>query len=455
MRKPPGREILSVTEISDRIVRLLEKNFGDVWIKGEVSVFVKHSSGHWYFSLKDENSVIRAVMFRNRNACLRYTPENGAEVLVRGRVSAYGPRSAYQIIAEWIEPAGVGALHLRFEKLKERLEKEGLFDPERKRTLPSPLRRIAIITSISGAALQDMLRVLGDRDPGIEVLLIPAPVQGEGAADKLARAVRTANRASVARQPGRRPVEALIIGRGGGSLEDLWAFNQEVLARAIYESELPVISAVGHETDFTMADFTADVRAATPTAAAQMVSAGRAERIQRVDYVRRRLKAEMQKRLDNAARELGHASAMMRDPLRVVMDRIMRVDELDARAGRAVTGAIRTEQRRLAADARALYMQDPRTVHRRQRERLYHAGARLAAGAWSRLQRAETRMAAAAAGLEALSPAATLQRGFSIALDSKGAVIREARKVSVGEEIELVLHKGRLEAETTKVTPEE
>ena len=455
MKRPGKREVLSVSEISGKILSTLERAFPDVWVKGEIGDMTMHSSGHWYFTMKDDKANLRAVMFKNSNRLVRFRPEEGMEVLVRGRISAYTARGIYQLYADWMEPLGVGALYAEFERLKKRLEQEGLFDIERKRAIPSPLKRVAIITSAAGAALQDMLRILRERDPGIEVLIVPSRVQGEGAADELALAMEIANMPEVAKPKGGRPIEAIIIGRGGGSIEDLWAFNEEVLARAIYKSKLPVISAVGHETDFSISDFVSDLRAATPTAAAEIVAAGRAERLQRLSHARTRMVAAMERMIEDAVYDLDNLSRTLRGPARELADYTIRVDELHSRMQRAMKKGLADRQSRLAATARALRSQDPRRRYEMQEQRLSALSGRLIAGARSRVDTAGHRLANADARLETLSPRATLSRGFAIALDKGGNALKNADRVKTGDDLELVLHKGKLDTKVTKVRENE
>ncbi len=455
MRRPGERRVLSVSEVSDRVKDLLETGLGDVWVQGEVSSLVRHSSGHWYFSLKDERSNISAVMFKFQNAYLRFRPEEGMEVLCRGKVTAYAPRSSYQIKVEWMEPVGLGALHVEFERLKNKLSDEGLFDQARKRPVPSPLRRIAIITSDRGAALFDMLRVLAERDPGIEVLLVPSPVQGEGAAERLAAALETANLPEVAAPARGRPLEAVILARGGGSLEDLWAFNEEVLARAIFVSRLPVVSAVGHEIDFTIADFVADVRAATPTAAAELVSRGRAERIQRLDHAEHRMVRAMAAAVDERRAELKSLARALTDPGRRIREREERLNELAGRAWRAWNARMSSEGERLVYLGRALRSADPRKSYLVKMDRLAALEHRLARAGVSSLAERFHRIESAAGRLMTLSPRATLERGYAIARDREGRVLKSAEGAAKGDELEVLLCRGSLDCEVTAINPEE
>jgi exodeoxyribonuclease VII large subunit len=262
------RKVFTVFEITSEIKRSLER-FGLIWIQGEISNFKHHSSGHMYFTLKDKRAQLKAACFRSNNCYLKFRPEDGLEVVVRGRLSVYEPRGDYQMVVEYMEPVGLGSLQLAFDQLKEKLRREGLFEEDRKKPLPLLPRKIGIVTSPTGAAIRDMLRILKRRNASLHVLIYPARVQGTGAVEEIIRGVRYFN--------SRHDIDVIIVGRGGGSLEDLWAFNQEVVARAIFKSEIPVISAVGHEVDFTITDFVADVRAPTPSAAAELVSGARGD----------------------------------------------------------------------------------------------------------------------------------------------------------------------------------
>ncbi len=455
MRPPPGRRVYTVSEVTGMVVELLEKSLPQVWVQGEVSGFKPHSSGHWYFGLKDKDAYIRAVMFKSQNMYLGFTPGEGDSVLCRGRVTAYPPRSTYQVVVEWMEPSGIGALYLEFERLKTKLSSEGLFDPENKRPLPSPVRSIAIITSLAGAALHDMLAVLQEQDPAIQVLIIPASVQGEGAEKELAAALALANRPGVKNAPGRRPLQAIIIGRGGGSIEDLWAFNREELARAVHSSKIAVISAVGHEVDYTICDFAADLRAPTPTAAAEMVASGRAERMQGLAGAAWRLENAMKQRIESGRMNLMHAIKGLRDPGRLIMERSIRLDELTERVVRAMHGLLLASGRRVDYLERTMRARDPRAVLLHESSALDGLKKRLSAAGRTRLAGSSQRVEALGAHLFALSPRATLARGYSIARHKEAGILREAGSVKRGDEVEVILYKGRLGCEVKETNPEE
>ena len=302
---------LTVTQLNRQVKRLLESNFDFIWVEGELSNFARPASGHWYFSLKDADCQVRCAMFRNRNQRVRQVPANGEAVRLRARVSLYEGRGEFQLIVEHLEPAGAGALQLAYEALKEKLRSEGLFEAGRKRPLPSFPSRIGVITSPSGAAIRDILSVFRRRYPGLESDVLPVPVQGAEAAPAICRALELANQWHAA---GSRYFDVLVVGRGGGSLEDLWAFNEESVARAIVASALPVVSAVGHEVDFTIADFVADARAATPSASAELLSPEALEWLAQFRALERQLARATQRRISDSAQVLNHLRRLLRHP---------------------------------------------------------------------------------------------------------------------------------------------
>jgi exodeoxyribonuclease VII large subunit len=388
------RHVYTVSALTAEVKAVLEDGFSAIWVEGEVSNFKHHTSGHMYFTLKDADAQVRAVMFRGSNRLLKFQPKDGLLVLVFGTVSLYERRGEYQINVEFMEPKGVGALQLAFEQLKAKLEADGLFDPMRKRPLPRLPRKIGIITSPTGAVIRDMLTIIGRRFPGLAILIHPVQVQGETAAGEVAAALAALGR--------RRDLDVLVVARGGGSLEDLWAFNEEVVARAIAASPIPVISAVGHETDVTIADFVADLRAPTPSAAAELVVA-------------------------------------QRDELR------LRVDELAARALAATENSLAVRRARVQMLGRHLGVLSPLAHLRRQAEFLRGLTRRL--HAWwglARVQRRE-RLKVLAEKLGALSPLAILARGYSIcwSLPSRH-IVKAAAEVQVGSEVAVRLHAGEL-----------
>ena len=342
--------VLSVSQINREIHSLLEGRFPLVWIQGEVSNFKAHSSGHFYFSLKDKKSQINAVMFRGFNSRLKFTPRDGQEVLIRGKVTVYQPRGNYQLFCEVMEPVGAGALQIAFEQLKKKLQGEGLFDREKKRPLPSFPKHIALVTSPTGAALRDMLNVLSRRFKGLQITLAPAIVQGDRAPASLVLALEKVNRL--------RDVDVVIVGRGGGSMEDLWGFNDEAVARAIAASKVPVISAVGHEVDFTIADFVADLRAPTPSAAAELVVKNASDLFETISASHKRLRYAMGHHLEHSRQQLDSFQKRLQDPRRTLQDLILKCDDLSLRLEKAAFRDLASRHQQLYSFQKRL--EDPR-----------------------------------------------------------------------------------------------
>ena len=398
------RQPLTVSQLTNSIRIALESRFASVWVEGEISNFKSHSSGHWYFTLKDSNAQLRAKCFRSTNARIRFRPTDGLHVRARGKLSLYAPRGEYELVVDALDPVGAGALRIAFEQLRDRLNAEGLFAKELKRPLPVFPRRVGIVTSPTGAAIRDILNVISRRTRTVHVLFSPARVQGDLAGPDIARAIRSINQYHErALAEGRTVdlVDVLIVGRGGGSTEDLWAFNQEEVARAIRKSVIPVISAVGHETDFTIADFVADFRAATPSAAAEIVAA-------REDQIC--------SSLDNLGRQLVRLTRYQVVNLRA------RVQE------QALSHAFHEVKSRLAT----------------ARRRYEAASSACDAALDEKLQDGRERLALAAASLDALSPLGVLQRGYAIAQDASGKLVRDAASVNLGDEVSVRLAKGKL-----------
>jgi len=439
----PERKIWSVSELTTRIRELLEKQFRDIWVEGEISNSREAQSGHLYFTLKDARAQVRCVCFKNQHRLLKFRPEDGLHVTVRGSVGVYEPRGEYQIYVEHIEPVGLGALQLAFEQLKKRLEAEGLFDPARKKPLPMLPRRIGLITSPRGAAVRDVLRILRRRFPNVHVLLFPVRVQGEGAAEEVVTALKFFNRKQLA--------DVLILARGGGSLEDLWAFNEEIVARAIAASSIPVVSGVGHETDFTIADFVADVRASTPSAAAEIVVRTRQEfdrhlkqvleqMTQRVRY----LLLEYRHRLQELGAHPGFQR--LRD---FVRDYRQLTDELTNRLGLALQTRLERARRRFTVAQTRIVSFDLRGRIAAFRMRLEQRAGDLRVRAERMLVAKRQRLERLTVQLDERSPLRVLERGYAIVYDVAGNVVRAAAQVATGDEIRVQVARGRLRAEVT------
>ena len=433
------RRPLSVSDLTARVKILIETQFNGVWVEGEVSNFRRHSSGHWYFTLKDEGAMLRCASFRMQNRLIRFTPEDGLSVRAHGRLSLYEARGEYQLLVEYLEPVGVGALQLAFEQLKRRLEAEGLFDLERKRPLPMLPRSIGVVTSPTGAAVRDMLRVLKRRNEAVSVIIAPARVQGEGAGQEIARAIELLN--------SREEVDVIIIGRGGGSIEDLWCFNEECVARAIYYSRAPVISAVGHETDFTIADFVSDLRASTPSAAAEMVTMARDEISARVSGLTEDLATTLRYRLLELRSQLSELETSRAfDEVRLrIQSTAQRFDDALYSMESAFRREIKKQRAKHSEVLLNLRDTDIRRAMAERRGKLGILKARLEASARAGLVRAGEDVSVAVGKLDSLSPLAVLARGYAIAFDEQGAVIKRATDVGKGERVRVRLSDGELD----------
>ncbi|HWP85186.1 MAG TPA: exodeoxyribonuclease VII large subunit [Terriglobia bacterium] len=448
-----SRQIYKVSELSRRIRERLEAEFADVWVEGEISNFRRAPSGHLYFTLKDAAAQIRCVCFRQQARYWKFQPADGLQVIARGRVSVYEPRGEYQLYVELLEPQGMGALQLAFEQLKQRLAAEGLFDPARKKPLPKLPRRIGIITSPRGAVIQDMIRILERRHKNLHLLLYPVRVQGEGAADEIVEALRFFHRPP----PQGIPVDVLIVARGGGSLEDLWAFNEEKLARAIAASTIPVISAVGHETDFTIADFVADLRAPTPSAAAELVIETQERLEQQIAGATEALRREMRYHLLRRRQDLTElASHRAFQELRTLVARLaQRHDELETQLADAARAFLLRTRRRWETPHAFLRHFDLRSRQERARLHWSRQHAALASAAHLLLAGKQRMLAPLAAKLENLSPRRILERGYAIVFDEAGAIVRSASQLAMGQKISAQLAAGRLEARIERLAPEE
>lgn len=461
MHASSQQQPLSISELNRRARQLLEVHLDQVWVVGEISNLTMHSSGHWYFSLKDSRAQLRCAMFRGDNSRLRFKPQHGMQVLVRGRVSLYEGRGDYQLIVEHMLVAGTGDLQAAFEQLKTKLAAEGLFDDVFKQSLPTLPRHVAIVSSPQAAALHDILTAFRRRNPNILLSIAPVAVQGAQAAPDIARALHALNQAEC--HP---PLDAIIIARGGGSLEDLWAFNEEIVARAIFASDIPIVSGVGHETDFSIADFVADVRAPTPTAAAELLSPPLADLRSQVDACQQRFTRQIRLRLQNGQRELDHLRKRLQHPSFLLRESQQQLDWLQQRLLRSLREQRQSQQRQLAHLTLRLHHCEPQTQLARLHARLLACQPRLVQAQQRTLEQRQStltplqqrlftsikpaltqpkqRLLQASKLLQAVSPLQTLERGYAIALDEKQQSITDANSVIVGSRIQIRLQRGQL-----------
>lgn len=438
---------LSVSELNHQARHLLESSFMQVWVEGELSGFSRPSSGHWYFSLKDRKCQVRCAMFRGLNQRIRTLPKEGDQVRIRGKVTLYENRGDFQIIVEHIEPAGLGALQQAFEELKRKLLAEGLFDNARKKPLPSLPKHIGVVTSPTGAAIHDILTVLARRCPAIPVTLYPTAVQGKAATADIVSAIERAQTHGV--------VDVLIIGRGGGSLEDLWCFNEEAVARAIAGCTIPTVSAVGHEVDVTIADFVADLRAPTPSAAAEKISPDQSDWLKQLREREFRFSNAMGLALKRLSTQLGHLTARLRDPRRELLEKAQRMDELELRLEKAIRQRLSTVTVRNDHLRQRLMMQSPGRQLSQSQDTLKRITERLLSVMQQGLRYRRESLEHAAQTLNVVSPLATLGRGYAIVRDGDGKIVREASAVSAGETISARVATGELTAKVTSVKTEE
>ncbi len=441
------QRILTVSDLTALVRDRLEEGFPDLWVEGEVSNLRTPSSGHVYFTLKDATSQIRAVLFRAGALRLRFSLKEGLQLVVRGRLTVYESRGEYQIVLDYLEPKGFGARQLALEQLKERLAREGLFDPSRKRPLPFLPRRVGIITSLTGAAIRDMLAVLRRRCPILGIVIAPVPVQGEDAAAQIAAAVRSLSASKL--------VDVMIVGRGGGSLEDLWCFNEEIVVRAIAASAVPVVSAVGHEIDVTLADFAADTRAPTPSAAAEMVAPVLDDLLGGLREASSRLKHSMRARLRGERQTCAAALRVLRTKPLPVEQAAQQLDELTGRLGSSLGDRLSAWERRAAACRHALESCSPKVRIRSALTLIPQLAKRIEQGLLAVLALKRHAVRSAASALDNLSPLAILGRGYSIVQTvPEGTVVKRAQDVSVGDEILARLADGRLLCDVRKILPD-
>ncbi|PSF04923.1 exodeoxyribonuclease VII large subunit [Marinobacter fuscus] len=429
---------LSVSELNHQARHLLESSFMQVWVEGELSSFSRPSSGHWYFSLKDQKSQVRCAMFRGANQRIRTLPKEGDQVRIRGKVTLYENRGDFQIVAEHMEPAGLGALQQAFEALKAKLQSEGLFDAASKKTIPPTPRHIGVVTSPTGAAIHDILTVLRRRCPAIPVTLYPTAVQGQAAAADIVQAIANAQSHGVA--------DVLIIGRGGGSLEDLWCFNEEAVARAIAQCTIATVSAVGHEVDVTIADFVADLRAPTPSAAAEKISPDQLAWARQLEDQKSRLGHASLRLLQRLQTQLNHLSSRLKDPRRDLQDKAQRMDELEMRLRQVITRRLQQGHQRADHLQQRMSAQSPARLLTAQDARIDNLRQRLALATRHRLKQTSDRLQSTVQTLNAVSPLATLGRGYAIIKNDQDQIVRDAGDLAEGDLIRAQLAHGQVTA---------
>jgi len=438
----PERKVYTVSELTTGIRSLLESAFTSVWVQGEISNYRPSHSGHLYFALKDRESQISCVMFKTQSRFLKFRPEDGLEVLVWGRVGVYGARGQYQLILDTMEPRGLGSLMLAYEQLKQKLQAEGLFDPTKKKSLPPFPRCIGLVTSPKGAAIRDMIRIISRRFPPTHILVSPSSVQGDKAPEEIVKALERLETAGDA--------EVIIIGRGGGSVEDLWAFNDERVVRAVASCAIPIVSAVGHETDFTLTDFAADLRASTPSAAAELVVRDKSDLVDGVRHLNARMKNAMQNQLIQLSRTVSETLKRMPDPRRRVEERRLHLDDLTSRLVRSVEKILevrRQEARLLSERLRPEFL---RNVLQRTLDECVQLSARLQRSMTMTLGQARNSGENLAKRLDSLSPLAVLARGYSITFREKtGTIVTDAGTVRKGDSLRIRLHKGDISCKVT------
>lgn len=437
--------IYSVSQLNQSVRQLLELQIGKIWLNAEISNFSQPASGHWYFTLKDEKAQLRAAMFRGQNIRVNFRPQNGQQVLVRATVTMYEPRGEYQLIIENMQPAGDGLLQQQFEILKQRLSAEGLFAQHYKQALPMPAKRLGVITSATGAALHDILNILKRRDPSLPVIIYPTAVQGEDAPRQIIRAIQLANH--------RQECDVLIVGRGGGSLEDLWAFNDERVARAIFASQLPIIAAVGHETDVTIADFVADLRAPTPSAAAELVSRNQQELLRLLLEQKQRLEMAMDYFMARKLRvfsQLQHKLQQQHPELRITRQHnyLIQLQQKLVNATQQYLQQINRQQYNLE---QRLILCDPRPQLQNCRQRYIQQQFQLKQLITQILSQYREKFSVSCSRLEAVSPLATLARGYSISESPNGQVLTKTQQIHIGETLKTRLQDGWLESKILSI----
>lgn len=443
---------LSVSELNRQVKRMLEVSYARVWVKGELSGLSKPRSGHWYFNLKDDKAQIRCAIFKGFNQKLKFQPKEGDLILAQAKVSLYEGRGDYQLIVESMEPAGLGQLQAAFEALKLKLSQEGLFNPEHKKPLPLMPKKAVVITSASGAVIHDIISVSQRRFPLMEIILIPVSVQGEKAAKEIANAIQFANDHALA--------EVLIVGRGGGSLEDLWSFNEEFVARAIFNSQIPVISAVGHQVDFTIADLVADYRAPTPSAAAEKITADQYELMQQIDLLERRLLYLLGQKLNSCADKLEHINKRLKHPGESLQEKKLNLAQLKQRLGQLTQNKLKFSKQELDTQAFALRQLNPLSKIERHQQTLKTLAKQLSEQQKHLLDKKQHQLSLLAQTLHTASPLATLGRGYAIinrgteSQASSTKVITSSKKVKAGDKITATLKDGNIHCTVDSTHPE-
>jgi len=433
----PFRYILTVSELTREIKDILEMQFADILVEGEISNFKVPPSGHIYFTLKDDFSQIRVVLFKNQARRLRFSPEDGLHVICRGRVSLYEKRGEYQLILEEMEPKGIGALQLAFLQLKERLEREGFFDPSRKRPIPMIPQKIGIVTSPTGAVIRDMLQIIERRFENVHLALYPVRVQGEGAASEIAKGIEYFNE--------QKEVDVIILARGGGSLEDLWAFNEEELARAIFYSQIPIVSAVGHETDYTISDFVADVRAPTPSAAAELVVKDKRDVKNTLQFLEVRLGSEVLQILQEGRTHLSHLNKRLKDPRKRIEEDFLKVDDLSNRFLFLTSWIVKTKREKHLHLYEGLFLRNPNQKVKNLRRFISETEKRLLQNIKHSIEIWRQKLQGRMGQLDSLSPLSILQRGYSITRKIPSLeILRDSNQVKEKDRVEVRLFRGTL-----------
>jgi len=445
------RQILTVSQLNRQTKNLLESNLPLIWIEGELSNFACPASGHWYFTLKDERAQVRCAMFKGRNQTVRLssnkgTPKNGDQVLLRCRVSLYEGRGEFQLISEHMEEAGLGALQRRFDELKARLSAEGLFKQEIKQELPEPPKHIGVITSPTGAAVHDIITVLKRRFPSIPVTIYPTLVQGEAAANEISKAIQLAN--------SRCDCDVLIVGRGGGSLEDLRPFNEEAVARAIYNSQIPIVSAVGHEVDFTIADFVADLRAPTPSAAAEILAPDGDELFTTFCGIENLLILTIERHIDQYEQKLNYLSKRLRHPGDKFREQAQRLDHLETRLQSILLRHCHSEQTKLHSLSERLSRVHPETKIQESQQKIETLHLRLQQSIHQQLNVKKQALGEIVGVMQAVSPLQTINRGYAVIQDKEGSVLRSSKTIRVGDKIKATLSDRQLLCSVNQITTE-